>query len=313
MKARPILTLLLLATVFPELFTGSTSLLAFLNPGMFLWLLIGYGLAVLLARELVVRCGGGLLAMFLVGLAYGILNEGLLAKTVLLDQHLPVSQYDRYGFYFGISFPWLAGISVWHAAASMMFPILFTHFWYPQRATGAWLKGWLTLLLTGLLLALACLSFLGPGANGKGSPNQLIILLGLMSGLGLAGALTHGIILSEATRSKVKLLLIGVSVLAPFRALELVARVKAPIAVYFATLLGFVVCYHQILRRNHGLKFPGILFFAVGWYLQNALQAGLVIALMGNLGLSLGTLFVDALVLFLLWRGINRDRPLLLL
>ena len=85
-KALPIATLLALATVIPELFTGSTPLVGFLNPGLFFFLFLGYGVAILLVRELAVRCRSGILGLFFLGLAYSIFNEGLLAKTLIIER-----------------------------------------------------------------------------------------------------------------------------------------------------------------------------------------------------------------------------------
>ena len=112
MPIRPTLTLLLLTTVVPELLTGSTPLYGFLNPGQLVFLTLGYGLAILLVRELGVRLGIGLGGLILFGLAYGIFNEGLVAKTFLLDRSLPVPQYDGYGYWLGISFPGCTSASV---------------------------------------------------------------------------------------------------------------------------------------------------------------------------------------------------------
>ncbi len=55
MRILPVLTLLLLTTILPELLTGSTPLVSFLNPGLLLFLGLAYGLVILLIRELAVR------------------------------------------------------------------------------------------------------------------------------------------------------------------------------------------------------------------------------------------------------------------
>ncbi len=53
MKTKPLLTLVALTTVLPELFSGSTLLPSFiLRPGLVLFLALGYGVSVLLVREL---------------------------------------------------------------------------------------------------------------------------------------------------------------------------------------------------------------------------------------------------------------------
>ena len=306
-KARPVATLLILATVFPELFTGSTSLVAFLNPGLLLWLVLGYGLAVLLVRELWVRLGGGLPALFLLGLAYGIFNEGLLAKTVLLDQHLPIPQYDHYGVMLGISFPWMAGISVWHACASVIFPILLVHFRFPASEAKPWIRAATAIILGGLLLALACAAFSSATNAGiKGTQAQLEVLLGLMAALCALAFATSGTVGRCPPGSFLKPLLLGFSVLAPFRLLEFLAGSKWPLVVFYPALGAFVIFYGKVLRRHHWIEMPGILLFGVGWYLQNAVQAWLVIALSGNPALALCTMVVDILFLLFLFRGLRR-------
>ncbi|MBU6403024.1 MAG: hypothetical protein KGS61_22100, partial [Verrucomicrobia bacterium] len=130
-----------LATVLPELFSGSTPLPAFvLNPGLLFLLFLGYGVAVLLVREVAVRCRVGLAGLFVLGLGYSILNEGLLARTLIRQTGLPVPLYDRFGYLGGISLPWTAGIGTWHACASVWFPILLTHHLFPQFRATPWLR-----------------------------------------------------------------------------------------------------------------------------------------------------------------------------
>lgn len=51
----PVATLLVLATVLPELFSGSTPPAGFVNPGVVVFLFFGYGVPVLLVREFAVR------------------------------------------------------------------------------------------------------------------------------------------------------------------------------------------------------------------------------------------------------------------
>ena len=170
-KALPVATLLALATVLPELFSGSTPLISFLNPGLLLLLFLGYGLAILLLRELALRCRSGLLGLFFLGLAYSVFNEGLLAKTLIVEKNLPVGLYDHYGYWLGISFPWAAGIGAWHACASGIFPILLTHHFFPGAREESWLNSKLALILGLLLMFLACVAFLGISENGvKGTP-----------------------------------------------------------------------------------------------------------------------------------------------
>ena len=61
----------------------------FFNPGTFLFLFLGYGVPVLLIREFVVRYNFGLAGTFALGMAYGVFNEGFLAKTMILGTTSP--------------------------------------------------------------------------------------------------------------------------------------------------------------------------------------------------------------------------------
>ena len=123
-------------------------------------------MAVLLVRELAVRWNCGVLGLFSLGLAYSIFNEGLLAKTLILEKGLPVPQYDQYGCVLGISLPWAAGIGTWHAYASVIFPILFTHYFFPKAREKPWLSAKIALVLGLLLMLLACTAFLGTSEKG---------------------------------------------------------------------------------------------------------------------------------------------------
>lgn len=302
----PVITLMAIATVLPELFTGSTPLVAFFNPGTVVWLLIGYGLAVLLVRELAVRCGSGILGLFFMGMGYSILNEGLFAKTLIIDTALPVSQYDHYGYFAGISFPWMAGIGAWHAVASVTLPILITHRLFPEAAGRPWIKAKVGVSLAVLLMVFACLGFLGKNDKGiKGTPAELGILLFIMLVCFSLGAVLKRAITTAPVQSRVSPIFLGISVIIPFWGLVIVAAVKAPVALYFMILAAVIVLFGAILKRCQWDTLPTFLLFGLGWYLHNIIQAGLIVSLaMGNPALGLITIAVDAGVVVLLYRAI---------
>lgn len=307
-RARPIATLLVLATVLPELFSGSTPLAGFPNPGLLLFLFVGYGMAVLLVRELAVRCRIGLAGLFLLGLAYSVFNEGLLAKTLIVERNLPIALYDHYGYWLGISFPWAAGIGAWHACASVMFPILLTHHFFPQTKDRPWLNGKIALAVGCLVMLLACAVFLGASAKGlKGTPRQLVVLLALMSAGFLLGGALKGTVLNRPSHLAIKPLLLGFSILIPFWGLGALASAKAPPAGFFLAWVAVIVLYAWLLRRQHWLALPSFLFFGVGWYLHNAAQATVFVSIPGKDPVrALITAAVDGLILFVLLRQIGR-------
>jgi hypothetical protein len=307
-KTLPVATLLALTTVLPELFSGSTPLISFLNPGLLLFLFLGYGLAILLIRELAVRCRSGLLGLFFLGLAYSVFNEGLLAKTLIVEKNLPVGLYDHYGYLLGISFPWAAGIGAWHACASVIFPILLTHHFFPGAKEEPWLNGKIALILGLLLMFLACVAFLGISEKGvKGTPATLVVLLAIMFVGFLFGAVSKGKVLFCDSKLVTKPLLLGFSILIPFWGLGFLASAKAPVAIFFVVWLIVIQVYAWVLNRQHWLALPSFLFFGLGWYLHNVVQAAVFVSIPGkDRARALITTVVDGLILFLLFRQIRR-------
>lgn len=309
MNAKPILTLVVLTTVLPELFSGSTPLPSFiLNPGLVLFLTLGYGVAVLLVRELLVRCGAGLGGLFVMGLGYSLFNEGVLAKTLVMAHNLPINQYDNYGYVLGLSFPWMAAIGVWHACASVLFPIMMTHRLFPEASTRPWVNGKLAVVLAAVLLALGCAGFLHPSDKGvTGTPVELVELVALMVVLFAAGAVMTGRTRGVVPTAKLWPFLFGLSVILPFWGFIFLAARKVPPAVFFAALAAVVAFYTWRLCVRDWLAWPGLALFALGWYLHNALQATLFIwALAGEPVRALATLVVDLLILVVLYRGTVR-------
>ena len=104
---QPILTVLLVTPFLTELLSNNLPPSFFFRPITFFCLAtIAYGFPVLLLREFAVRRNLGIPALILLGIAYGMCNEGILAKTFYLAQNVPVNTFDNYGFIAGIAVPW---------------------------------------------------------------------------------------------------------------------------------------------------------------------------------------------------------------
>ncbi len=296
----PIIALTLFSSIVPELITGSTSLSRFVHPETLLFLLVGYGLAVLVLREYALRSRMGAAGIFIAGIAYGIFNEGLLAKTSILTTGLPVPEFTGYGVWLGISVPWTITISVWHACASVLFPILVTHHIIPDRAGKPWLPVRLVWILAVLLLAFGCASFLGQHRI-RGTPPQLLILLGCMALLLLVARRcrnTH-----VAGPPAVGAFWLGCSVfISMFLVLtKTLAGTHAPAPLYAAALAVFILAYAWRLRQKSWLAGPGLLLFAIGWYAQNLCVATVLKLSMGAWleALLAGTICIPLMV----WYG----------
>ena len=110
-KTKAILTLMIISPLLAEVLTNSTPITSLINPVSLFILFFAYSIPILILREVSVRWKTGILGLFLMGFAYGLFNEAILAKTILLQTSVPVPTFDNFGFYLGVNFPWLIVIS----------------------------------------------------------------------------------------------------------------------------------------------------------------------------------------------------------
>jgi len=143
----------LLAPVLTEIVSGNTQPHALLNPKVSGFLLLAYSFPPLIVRELTWRWQLPVPGIFLLGLAYGIINEGLLAQTLIRSEHVPISNFDHYLYAAGINFSWMCLIVPWHALLAIVFPLTLIACWFPACAQEAWLGNRAFASLTAILVA----------------------------------------------------------------------------------------------------------------------------------------------------------------
>lgn len=307
MRFLPALALVAFTTFFVEFVVGR-SIVSFLDPGTFIFLFVGYGLVILVLRELAVKHKLGISGILLWGVAYGIINEGLLAKTMIRSVDLPVNLYDQYGVIFGISWPWSAAIALWHAFAAVLFPILFVHALFPKHKDEQWLSTATTHIIGGILAVLLCIVFLADEPV-KGMPRQLIAFLIIIASLAILGYLSKGSIAQEPVKRRWGLLLFGFSVIIPFWALALIARAKFPVVVFLSVFAAVILFYGWVMRKNRWDALPGLLFFGIGFYLHNVVQAFIILLFTNPAVAFVHTIISVSLLAALFQRMGERDEP----
>ena len=129
MRAHPLICLVLLTPGIPEYLSGSSSWAVLTaNPVLFFLLLalnVGlYGSGVILIREAMIRWRKGWGSVFLLGFAYGIVEEGLALSTLFNPNAGPVGVLGVYGHWLGVSWVWTVGLLLFHSAISISLPIL---------------------------------------------------------------------------------------------------------------------------------------------------------------------------------------------
>ena len=177
---KPLLWLMILVPLLTEVVTGSTPIHGFLDPVTVLFATIGYCLPVLVLRAYIIRFNLGFPALFALGVAFGLFNEGLGSKTAILTEPLPVVQFTGYGRWLGVNFPWIVSIGLYQALAAVCLPILFVHHRFPDQRQRPWISHRVTVALTVVLLLIGCGFFLSP-VRIQGSPLQMVIILAMMA------------------------------------------------------------------------------------------------------------------------------------
>ncbi len=81
----------------------------------------------------------GLPGLFLMGVAYGIFNEGLIAKTLFYDNPGSMAHYP--GLAPGrVQVVWATMICTWHALHAVIFPIALTSLAFSRVRRRSWLR-----------------------------------------------------------------------------------------------------------------------------------------------------------------------------
>jgi hypothetical protein len=266
-----------LSAFLPEVCSGNTPITQFFTPTVFAFLaILGYGVPVLLIRELAVRRDLSIAGILIAGFAYGFYNEGLLAKTMIQTSAVPMSTYNNYGDAFGIAIPWALTISLYHALASVLLPILLTHAIFPDLQGKPWVSLYLAFPLAALILAFGSFWFMSPFRQ-PGSLQQLVIFLCiLLGGVGVASRFTEREQLPATPPAGVFPILLGLSIVLPFAALSILAALKAPLLLFIAVWCAVVVAYARIMTARGWQNPPNMVLFGLGLYMQSVLTAMLV-------------------------------------
>lgn len=152
-RLAPVLTLVVLSPLLAEVLFGATPIS---NLGALLPELGAYGCGALLIRELVRRRGLGWTSIVILGLAYGLIEEGLALASLFNPSLFNAASYG--GRVLGINLVWTQWTLGYHAVWSISIPILLTELLFPQHRQRSWL-GRTGVIIAGILYLLGTLSF----------------------------------------------------------------------------------------------------------------------------------------------------------
>lgn len=258
----PLLALFVLAPFTGEVLSSNVPASLFvLRPTLIAFAVVTYSVPVLLIRELWVARTLSPSALLVCGLAYGIFNEGILARTLLLRAGLPVPIFDGYLVAWGVTWSWGITILVWHAIFSVATPIIVVHTLWPEAARVRWLtKGW-SIAALAVTFVTSLLYFRSEGAPAPPPIYFLAFVFGI--GVLLAMAARWKERVHEHARPSWTPLLAGALFFAFFAGLFVIAGRRLPSAVFLGYALAVLVAFASQRRRLARAR-GGFLLFCIG-------------------------------------------------
>ena len=161
MKVPPALVLFFLAPAIGELLSGSAPPSEFFHPFGFVLLSSLYGSGALIVRELRVRWNKGYVSTFILGAAYGIIEEGLMVKSFFDPAWMDLGILGSYGRWEGVNWVWAEWLTIYHTVFSIAIPITLVELAYAERRSESWVGKKKLLALIILLGAVTALGYFG--------------------------------------------------------------------------------------------------------------------------------------------------------
>jgi hypothetical protein len=230
----------------------------------------------LVLREVAIRMKAGVVSLVVLGIIYGMYNEGLIAKTFLRAYGVPVNTFDGYGLYGGVETGWAMAISTWHAFFAFLFPIVIVYSLYPGKREARWLNGTVLTALTGVTLLISGLVFFRKDDHGiTGTPAQYLAMVAASVLLVLLATRFSkiGSITPEEPRSLTPAIAGFCMHLAVILVPAVLAAAKTPIVLYVAYFGVLTWYFFRRVFQKGGIALGSLRRFAFGGEIAVALFA----------------------------------------
>jgi len=136
----PVITLMILAPLLGEMVSGSSPPGEYFQPITFLILTMLYGTGAVIIREIVRRWEKGWIFILLMGMAYGIFEEGVVVRSFFDPGWQDLGQLAFYGRWIGVNWIWSIALTSFHAVVSISIPIAITELIFPKKKDALWLS-----------------------------------------------------------------------------------------------------------------------------------------------------------------------------
>jgi hypothetical protein len=138
-KIPPVLALWFTAPIFGELLSGSTPLNEYLNPFIIVIFGMLYGSGAIIIREIILRWKKGWASLLLLGMAYGIYEEGLMVRSFFDPNWVDLDNLGIYGRVAGVNWVWAEHLTIFHALISIAASIALVEMLYHDKRAESWI------------------------------------------------------------------------------------------------------------------------------------------------------------------------------
>ncbi len=135
----PGLALFLIAPILGELISGHMTPWEFLNPISWLLMAMPYGLGALVCRELIVRWDKGWWSLMSLGVAYGLYEEGVVARSLYDPRWSEMGSLAEYNHVAGLNWTYTEVLLHFHTTVSILASVTLVQVIFPARRRESWI------------------------------------------------------------------------------------------------------------------------------------------------------------------------------
>jgi len=316
-QTKAALFLLFFAPINAELLSASSPPIEFFFPTTFVFLTLFYGTGVLLVHEFAVRWGKGWPTIMLLGLAYGVIEEGLVTMSFFNSSWPDIGHLGTYGNFLGINWTWCVNLSIFHGVWSISVPILVMRLIFPSVDGQAilWRRPFIAALMTfpvvSFLLMLSTVvvtGYLAPPLQYLGAVTMVVLLVLLARGAPYRLLAVPG---ERPSRSASRFSLVGFCFSAGFFLLMYLVPFLVPFPfIPIALMICLTAAAARYFEKNLGISgndrqkwamFVGLEIVFVGWTFIHEFAP----AISNTRGMALvGTVYF----IFFVWLKMRIDR-----
>ncbi|MCD6576786.1 MAG: hypothetical protein J7K66_02075 [Anaerolineaceae bacterium] len=177
----PIITLMIISPVLGEMISGSSPPSEYFQPIPILLFTMLYGIGAVIIREISRRWKKGWVSILLMGMAYGIFEEGIMVRSFFDPGWQDLGELAVYGRWIEVNWIWSIALTIFHAVVSISIPIAITELIFSNKKDILWLSNKEVIIFGIIFLINAPLgTFFGMKITTAGMLASVLSIIGLV-------------------------------------------------------------------------------------------------------------------------------------